>query len=407
MSTTAPAPDLLSEDFFVNPFPVFERLRQEAPVYYFEPLRSFILTRYTDIEAFVKNPRFSARREQVLLGGMGFLGDDEASKEMLSTWSRLILFQDAPRHPVIRQLIMKGFSPVAVESMRPRIAALVEQALEKARSQRELDIVSEFAEFIALNTIAELFAIPAQDRPRFLKWSIDLLKPAGADAEPGEAKRAVRQSTQDMLNYIRRLAAERRESPGDDLMSRFLAEEQGNSELAEEATFQSFQMIGAGFVTSMNQIANTVLSLLKHPEALQQLRQNPGLLKSAIEEALRFEPAVLSVSRLCLEDTELHGVKIPKGQLVFALIASANRDPALCPEPERFDITRARQKNATFGVGAHYCPGAPLIRIEIEEALRGLLTLPRWELGEKPYDYAGSNLQDRGPRSLHVRFPLS
>ena len=120
---------------------------------------------------------------------------------------------------------------------------------------------------------------------------------------------------------------------------------------------------------------------------------------------LRHEPAALSIHRLCVEDTEIRGTKISKGQFVYAMVASANRDPEVFPEADRFDITRARNRHTTFGVGVHYCPGAPLIRLEMEEAMRALLSLPRWELSDKPYDYVGSNFQDRGPSSLHVRFP--
>jgi cytochrome P450 len=164
-------------------------------------------------------------------------------------------------------------------------------------------------------------------------------------------------------------------------------------------------MVGAGFVTSTNQIANTLLSLLRHPDELRKLRENEGLLKGAVEETLRHNPSVLSINRVCVRDTEIQGAKITKGQFVFAMVASANRDPGLVPDPDRFDITRSQNRHLTFGVGPHYCPGASLIRMEVEEALRALLTLPRWELTDRPFDYKGSNFQDRGPSSLHVRFP--
>jgi cytochrome P450 len=270
-----------------------------------------------------------------------------------------------------------------------------------------MNLVADFAEPIALNSIAELFAIPQGDRPRFVKWSCDVLKPAGAGVSSEEVKKTVKQSSSEMLDYIAQLARERRKAPGDDLVSRFIAEEAGNPELAGEATLQSFQMVAGGFITSMNQISNTVLLLLKHPEQLRKLREDPGLLKSALEESLRYEPALLSIHRMCVEDTELHGTKVSKGQFVYAMTAAANRDPDVFPEPERFDISRPRNRHVAFGVGAHYCPGASLIRVELEEAVRALLSLPRWELGDMPYDYKGSNLQDRGPSSLHVLFPLA
>ena len=399
--------DLTSESFFTNPFPTFARLRSQAPVYFFAPYQAFILTRGADIETLTKSPRFSSRRANELLGALGITGEDPASKEMLATWSRLAFFQDAPRHPLLRQLIMKGFTQAALERFRPRLAALVERALEKGRREGEMDIVADFAEPIAINAIAEMFALPEEDRPRFKRWAKDLLKPAASAVGTDDVRDSIRKTSHDMVGYLRNLVEQRRAAPGDDMVSQFIAGEDGNPQLAGEAVIQSFQMIGAGFITSMNQLANTVLALLNHPEQLRQLRADPGLVRGAIEEALRFEPAVLSINRLCVEDTEFGTTRIPKGTFVHAMTAAANRDPEVFPDADRFDITRWPNRQVTFGVGAHYCPGASLVRLEVEEALRALLTLPRWEFAGKPFSYQGSNFQDRGPTSLHVRFPAS
>ena len=399
--------DLMSEGFFTNPFPTFARMRTQSPVYFFEPFQSFILTRGADIEAMAKSPHFSSRRARELLGGMGLVGEDAASQEMFATWSRLAFFQDPPRHTLLRQMIMKGFTPAALERFRPQLAALVDKALEKGRREGEMDVVADFAEPIAINAIAELFALPEGDRKQFMRWAKDLLKPAGAAVNTDDVRSSVRKTSNDMVAYLRDLVEKRRAAPGADLVSQFITEEQGNPQLAGEAVIQSFQMIGAGFVTSTNQLTNTVLALLNHPEQLRALRGDPKLTRGAIEESLRFEPAVLSINRLCVEDTELGGTRIAKGQFIHAMVASANRDPEIFAEPDRFDITRAPNRHVTFGVGAHYCPGASLVRLEVEEALRALLTLPRWELVGKPYNYQGSNFQDRGPSSLHVRFPRS
>jgi cytochrome P450 len=397
--------DLMSESFFANPFPTFERLRTQAPVYFFEPYQAFILTRGADIEAVTKSPHFSSRRANEMLGGLGLLGEDAASKDMLAAWSRLVFFQDPPRHTLLRQLVMKGFTPAALERFRPRVVSLVERALDKARRQGEMDVIADFAEPIAINAIADLFALPEADRARFMRWAKDLLKPAAAAISTDEVRNSVRRTSNDMVAYLRDLVEKRRAAPGEDLVSQFIAGEEGDPQLAGEAVIQSFQMIGAGFVTSTNQLTNTVLALLNHPEQLSALRADPRLIRGAIEESLRYEPAILSINRLCVEDTELGGTRISKGRFVHAMTAAANRDPEVFPDPDRFDITRTPNRHVTFGVGAHYCPGASLVRIEVEEALRALLTLPRWEFAGRPYNYQGSNFQDRGPSSLHVRFP--
>jgi cytochrome P450 len=397
--------ELLSESFFANPHPTFQRLRTEAPVYFFKPFGCFVLSRAADIEALVKDPRFTARRSAEIFSGLGIVGEDEPSRKMLAEWSRFVLFQDAPRQTLLRQLIMRAITPALIESLRPRIAATARQALAHARGGGGLDIVADFAEPIAIIGIAELFALPMADRPQFVKWSRDILKPAGGGTDSAVAKRIFVRSSRDVFQYLTSLVEERRKHPGEDTVSRLIAAEGENPELVGEAVCQSFQLLGAGFVTSINQIANTVLALLKHPEELRKLREHPDLLKGTLEECLRHEPAGLAIHRLCVEDTEIHGTRISQGQFVYGMFASANRDPEVFPDADRFDITRERNRHMTFGVGSHYCLGASIIRLELEEAIRALLSLPRWELADKPLDYAGSNFQDRGPRSLHVRFP--
>ncbi|WP_437764941.1 cytochrome P450 [Sorangium sp. So ce281] len=237
----------------------------------------------------MKDPSFTARRATAILGSLGMLGEDELSRKTFDSLSRLAFFQDPPRHTKLRQLIMKGFSPSAVEWMRPRVVGLVQRAAEKARRDGEMDVVSAFSEAVALNTLAEMFVIPEADRPQFMRWSTDLLKLAGGGVSSDEQKRAVKQSCCDMIDYMMRLVEERRKAPGEDVASRFIEAEGGDTELAGEAAMQCFQMVAAGFVTSVNQIANTVLALLNHPAELAKLREAPGLVRGAVEERLVAE----------------------------------------------------------------------------------------------------------------------
>ena len=197
--------DLMSEGFFTNPFPTFARMRTQSPVYFFEPFQSFILTRGADIEAMAKSPHFSSRRARELLGGIGLVGEDAASQEMFATWSRLVFFQDAPRHTLLRQMIMKGFTPAVLERFRPQLAALVDKALEKGRREGEMDVVADFAEPIAINAIAELFALPEGDRKQFMRWAKDLLKPAGAAVSTDDVRSSIRRTSNDMVAYLRDL----------------------------------------------------------------------------------------------------------------------------------------------------------------------------------------------------------
>lgn len=192
--------------------------------------------------------------------------------------------------------------------------------------------------------------------------------------------------------------------PGSDLVSRLIEIDARTPGLEGEVIIQCVQILAAGYITSANQIANAVLCLLKHPAELQRLRQEPGLLSNAVEESIRYEPAGLTVNRICTEDTELGGKTIKKGELVFGFIAAANRDPEMFPDGDRFDVSRKPGRHITFGSGPHYCLGSMLLRMEVEEALRALLELSDWEFGDEPYAYASGNLQDRGPKTLQMRF---
>lgn len=402
--TQTPEYDVTSQDFFRDPYPTLRRMRAEAPVYYCTPLKIWMLTRHEDLEFLLKDPRFSSRRAMEVLSGI--LTDDEPSRQMLATWSRLLFFLDPPRHTRIRGIVNKSLTPACMDGLRPMVVSVVRDALSSAtRERREIDVATEFADPIALNVITEMFAVPAEDRPQFRQWTTDVLKPAGAGVSSVEIGSRVKQSSIDMNDYMMRLVTERRGKGGTDMVSRLIAAADQDPEIAAEVSVQCFQLIGAGYLTTANQITNAVLVFLRHPDELQKLRDNPGLLRSAVEEVLRFEPSILTSNRLCTEDMEIHGTPIKKGELVFGFNASANRDPDVFPDADRFDITRQGIKHFTLGSGPHYCSGAALSRIELEEALRALLTLPRWEFGDKPYEYLSFNLQDRAPKTLPVRFP--
>lgn len=397
--------DVLSPEFLRDPYPLLRRMRAEAPVYRHALLNAFILTRHDHIEALTRDARFSSQRVRMLMGPL-FLGAD--GQRRYEQWSRAMLFLDPPQHTRIRSYVARATTPQSVEPLRPVVQAVVQRALDRVRSRREADLVSEFAEPVTLGVISEVFAIPEADRPRFLRWTEDMLKPAGTGLSTSAIMEQVKSSSDALFSYMLALCDERRQKPeGADLISRLLASATGDDGLLEDVSYQCISLIAAGQVTVMNQISNAVLALLNHPAELRRLREDPGLLEGAIEEAMRYDPPVLALSRLCAEDAEIGGVRIPKGDLVFGMIAAANRDPAVFPDPDRFDITRNASRHLAFGSGPHSCIGAALTRIELEEALRALLTLPRWELGDRPSEYRTANLQDRGPSLLPVRFSVT
>jgi cytochrome P450 len=227
------------------------------------------------------------------------------------------------------------------------------------------------------------------------------MQAAGAGAMDEDPAMRAKESSFKLFGLLSAIVHERCARPGDDMISRFLGDDRGDPAVIEEVTIQCFQMVGAGYVTSRNQIACAVLALLEHPDELARLRADRRLLVPAIEELLRFAPSVLTTNRLAAEDLEIGGKQIRQGQLVFPILASANRDPAAYAEPDRLDLARGGRP-MTFSVGPHYCPGGPLARLELEEALAGLLRFSSWhQLGD--FDYRGASLQDRGPSQLRVQ----
>ncbi|MDI3286621.1 cytochrome P450 [Polyangium sp. 15x6] len=406
MSPRAPY-DIQSQAFFDDPYPTLHRIREEDPVHWFEPLRIWLVTRYDHADMVVRDDRrFLNHRARELIRVMMPTLEGEELSAMVQMWSELAWFRDQPDHARLRQFMNKGFTPQAIEGLRPAVRTIAREALAAARDKgEEVDIVEDLADPIALSTITSLFGIPPGDRATFRGWITTLFKGAGGAAMAEDVTNRIKEHTSAMLGYIAALAERRRADRGDDVISRFWADEGAPS--PEDIVLQSYQVIVAGYRTSMNQIANTVWTLLRHPAELERLRDDPRRMKGAIEEALRYEPSVVVTNRLAAEDVEIGGKRIKKGELVFPILPAANRDPLVFPDPDRFDITRTGPRHLSFSMGHHYCIGAPLVRVEVEEALAALLEIPRWEPGSGPCLLGDYNLSDRGPKTLPMRLLAS
>jgi cytochrome P450 len=396
--------DVSSDAFFRDPYPTLRRMQQEDPVYFWEPMKAWMLTRYQQIHALLRDPHFSAQRARPLLSGLAATVGSEVVEALIAQWSRMVLFLDPPRHTKARSFLNQGFTPATTQALRPGMEAAARQALAEHRERGVIDIATQFADPISLGTLSNLFDVPEDDRPLFRRWSNDMFKPAGVGMSAEEAARRVVQSSQELVGYMKKLVHERRGRPGRDLVSRLLELDAQAPQPEGEIVIQCVQILAAGYLTTAGQITNAVLCLLKHPAELQRLREDPGLLPNAVEEAIRYEPSGLAVSRICMQDTEIGGKAIKQGEFVFGFFAAANRDPEIFPDADRFDLGRKPGRHLTFSSGPHYCMGAMLSRLEVEEALRVLLELSGWELGEEPYVYSGSNLQDRAPKTLQMRF---
>ncbi|UQA58431.1 cytochrome P450 [Polyangium aurulentum] len=396
-----PPYDVTSQAFFEVPYPTLRRMREEDPVHWHEPLGVWLVTRYADADAVVRDERrFRNDRARDLIRVMMPALPPEEAAAMAAFWSELVWFRDGPGHARLRQFMNRGFGAPAMDSLRPSIAALAREAVRRGRARGRMDVVAELADPVSINAITSLFGIPGSDREQFRSWIFTLFKGAGGGAREGDQARLVKEYTAALLDYMKRLVEERMSRPGDDTISRFLADPARPD--AHEVTLQCFQLIVAGYRSTTNQIASTVLLLARNPDQLARLRAEPARIKGAVEESLRCEPSVVVTNRRAAEDVALGGKTIREGQLVFPVLLAANRDPAAFPDPDRFDIGRTGAKHLGFSLGAHYCVGAPLVRLEIEEALRALLEVPRWELLDERVAYGPYNLSDRGPSALRL-----
>ena len=372
--------ELFSPEGRRNPHPIYARLRREGRVHCaIDPYRKvplWIVTGYADCVETLKDPRLAkdphklppeARARFLPLGEQG----DALLKSMINA--------DPPDHGRLRSRMQRVFSPRGMEARWARIQAIADDLCDRLAGRGRVDLIADFAFPLPVTVIAELIGVPAEHHERFRRWSRALLEMSTAPEDIERARAALRE----LADYFRQVLAERRAAPRDDIASA-LGEAEELS--VDERLSLLFLLLVAGHETTVNLIGNGALTLLRHPDELQRLRDRPALIGSAIEEVLRYEsPAETSSLRFTLEDCEIAGARIPAGEAVLAGILSANRDPAEFPEPDRFDITRAPNRHLAFGVGAHFCLGAPLSRVEGDVAVTTLLRrLPNLRLAADP-----------------------
>jgi cytochrome P450 len=404
-----PAPNPFANPaFLANPYPVYAMLRAASPVFRppipgYEGPGAVVLTRYADVEAVLRDPRFSVDRTRAHLF-RAF--SDRFPRQLLEgpEGFRSMLMMDPPDHTRLRQLVSRVFTPRRVEErLRPRIAALVEELLGGARERAELDMMRDFAEPLPAIVIAELLGVPAEDHRQFKQWSSELLAEGPARAfEPGARERTAA-LFQRLRDYMRGIVAERRKAPGEDLISGMIEAQQERDALSEaELISTSLLLLIAGHETTTNLIGNGLLALLRNPDQLARLRREPGLLENAIEELLRYDSPVQATVRIATEDVAIGSAVIAKDAATIVLLGAANRDPAEFPEPDRLDLARENVRHLSFGLGTHFCLGAGLARLEARLAFRGLLELPRLELADEAPQYRPNPFL-RGLRSLPVR----
>jgi cytochrome P450 PksS len=364
--------NIASPEFKANPFPFYARLRAEEPVHRVDlpdGRQAWLVTRYDDVAAVLKDERFAKDMHNALTPEQ--LRKQPWLPEMFKPLMRNMLDRDDPDHARLRALVHKAFTPGLVERVRGRVEALAEVLLDAVAKRGRMDLVRDYALPIPTTIIAEMLGVPVEDRHRFQRWSNVLVTMSGTTLGTLLAVVPVWR----FMRYIRRLVRSRRAQPRDDLISALAQAEEGGVRLSEDELLAMIVLLlVAGHETTVNLIGSGTLALLEHPDQLEKLRRDPGLIRPAVEELLRFtSPVETGTERFARQDVTIRGVTIRRGEVVFAAIASANRDEAHFANPDKLDVTREPNKHLSFGLGAHYCLGAPLARLEGQIAINALL----------------------------------
>ena len=392
-----------------NPYPLYSQIRA-TPVSKQED-GTYVVSTYREIVSLLHDPRISSDLRKSNRGS-----GELARKIESGNLEPAFIFRDPPDHDRLRSIVMHEFTPERVEGMHDRVTRLVNKLLDAKKSDHgHLDIVDDFAHPLPVAVISEMLGVPAEDTPRFEVWVpllVRILEP-----EQAVSKTEIEQAGQaaaEMREYLSAIIAARRARPSDDLISGLATmmamtttttSNDHTVQMNEEELLSiAFLLLGAGYETTVNLISNSMLTLLRHPDALAKLRRDPNSIIRTVEEVLRFDPPVHFRIRTTLTDIDIAGVTIPKGATVVLLFASGSRDPARFVEPDRFDPDRTDNQHLGFGGGIHYCVGAPLARLETHIALSTLvrrLVAPR--LVTDPPAYR-QNASLRGPQHLMVAF---
>ncbi|WP_316167950.1 MULTISPECIES: cytochrome P450 [unclassified Bradyrhizobium] len=385
----------LTPGFYADPYPTYRALRDHEPV---KRLRngSYFLTRYDDLVTAYKNTKaFSSdkKREFAPKYGASLLYEHHTTS---------LVFNDPPAHTRVRRLIMGALSPRAIAEMEPALIALVDRLLDAIEAKGKFELIGDFASAIPVEVIGNLLDVPHEERGPLRDWSLAILGALEPVLSPEQFSRG-NEAVKDFLIYLEDLVARRRARPGNperDVLTRLIQGEthgEGNGErLSEkELLHNCVFLLNAGHETTTNLIGNGLVALLQHPAEKRRLLQAPELIRTAVEEILRYESSNQLGNRMTTERVELGGITLEPGTFVTLCIGAANRDPAQFEDPERFDVTRISNKHLAFGTGAHQCAGMALARLEGAIAIsRFLKRFPNYTLTGEPV--RGGRVRFRG-----------
>lgn len=384
-----------------NPYLQLDRLRAAEPVHRSDALQAWILTRYDDVLRVLRDhDTFSSDARQA--GGQiaAALQEQRANSPLGDT--RSVLASDPPEHTFLRGIVNRAFTPRSVELLRPRMEEIVASLLDELPDTGEWDLMDGLAQPLPVIVIAELLGIPSEDRAQFKVWSQHIALTTDI-MQSQESIESIRQATSELVEYFGGFIEDRRRQPREDLISALVAAEtEGRRLTGAEVLAFAILLLVAGNETTTNLIGSGMRTLLAHPEAAAALRAQPERIPAAIEEMLRYDSPVQGIVRFATRDVEVGDKMLRKGDVIMGMTGAANRDPDQFPNPTAFDLDRGDTRHLAFGMGIHYCVGAPLARVEGAIAFRALLE--RWPSIEAAGDVEmGGTFLIRGP----VRLPLA
>ncbi|MGF7234542.1 MAG: cytochrome P450 [Frankia sp.] len=396
--------DAFDPEHRADPYPRYE-IARAATALHPTSIGVHLATRYADCFSIFNDARWSHAQEGDLLH------PDVAASDLPASF----LWMDPPDHTRLRGLVSRAFTPRMVAGLRPRIEQIVSGLVDHALDKGEIDVVSEMSYPLPLHVIGQMLGVPAADYPTVQGWSRGIARGFDPDALMSEAEKNARlEAARGFVGYFWSMIVERRAHPTDDLISALVAVRDSDDDLLSDVELVTtcVLLMNAGYETTVNLVANGMLALLRNPDQLDLLRAQPDLAARAVDELLRYDAPIHIATRVASEPIELAGHTFARGEGVLLLLASANRDPAAYPDPDRLDLTRfgaplpapAVPRQLGFGMGMHFCLGAPLARLEMEVLLRALVArVGKLELASEHLVYK-TNVNFRGLESLPVRF---
>jgi cytochrome P450 len=397
--------NLLAPDIIVDPYPIYDIIRDSDPVHWNERLDAWLVLRYDDVLDSLNNHElFSSDRTTAFMSHVTAGGDDRF-RDFAEVRKRMLLYNDPPRHTRLRRPVQRGMSPRLVNGMRARIQQVADDLLDAVIEQGHCDAIRDVGYPLPVIVNSELIGIPAADREIVKNWTADFIaaiNAGGANVSSTDLERG-QNAVRAMRDYFLPLAERKREDPKDDLLSALVQRTEDPLD-GDDLVATCIVLLFAGMETALNLIGNGLLALLRNPDQLELLRGKPELTSAAVEEFLRYDGPLHLVGRLATEDVAMRGHTIKRGDKVLVMLGAANRDGAVFESPHQLDITRSGNRHLSFSHGVHFCPAAELSRIVGEIAFRTIIDrMPDIRYGVGTLEWQ-PNLSFRGLRRLPLEF---